>query len=219
MFHQLAKTKLGTFSRPPLCLPVTASTRDCARRREIQAAIDPLLSKLPALISIHPPYVSSSLPRPTSSTEVTCRYSVRPPCCSAASPDDTNRRPKRKEKRRALTRKSIRPHLLLRLWHPDPNGRGRSHWDMMHVASDVLEVCFKCFTRMLQRSGCCICCKRVSPMFYLFFRRMLQACLSVCCKVFYLDVTYVCNSFQFVFKSVSFIFFICCKRYIWMFQK
>jgi hypothetical protein len=112
--------------RPPLLLPVTASTRDCARRREIQAAIDPLPSKLPALISIHPPYVSSSLPRPTSSTEVTYRYSARPPCYSAASLDDTNRRPKRKEKRRALTRKPIRPRLLLRLWHPDPDG-GRGH--------------------------------------------------------------------------------------------
>jgi hypothetical protein len=58
----------------------------------------------------------------------------------------------------------------------------------MHVAN----VHFKCFRGMLQvfyrrcksRSGCLhmlmvvhVCCKRLSPMFHLFFRRALQVCL------------------------------------------
>jgi hypothetical protein len=60
------------------------------------------------------------------------------------------------------------------------------------------------------RSGCCICCNNCTrmlqtfvPMFHLFFRRMLEVCLSGCCicftymfQVFYLDVAYVCNDFQ-----------------------
>ena len=53
-----------------------------------------------------------------------------------------------------------------------------------------------------------VCCKLLFPMFYLFFRRMLQVCLSVCCicftqmlQVFYLDVAYVCNGLQ-VFSCV-----------------
>jgi hypothetical protein len=65
---------------------------------------------------------------------------------------------------------------------------------MMHVASDVLKVCFKCFTWMLH---------------------MLQACLSVCCKVFYLYVTYVCNSFQFVIlKCFIYLFYMLQALYL-----
>jgi hypothetical protein len=52
-----------------------------------------------------------------------------------------------------------------------------------------------------------ICCKCLSPMFYLFSRRMLQVCLSGCCicfthmlLVFYLHVAYVCNIFQVFFQ-------------------
>jgi hypothetical protein len=48
-----------------------------------------------------------------------------------------------------------------------------------------------------------ICCKRLFPMFHLFFRRMFQVCLSGCCicfthtlQVFYLDVA----MFAMVFK-------------------
>jgi hypothetical protein len=65
-----------------------------------------------------------------------------------------------------------------------------------------------------------ICCKRLSPMFHLFFIRMLQVCLCGSCicfthilQVFYLDVAYVCNGFQVFllvfqmhFSSVSSIF-------------
>ena len=62
-----------------------------------------------------------------------------------------------------------------------------------------------------------VCCKRLFPMFHLFFRCMLQVCLSGCCicfthmlQVFYLDVAYVCNGFQAFFRcfcsSVSSIF-------------
>jgi hypothetical protein len=43
-----------------------------------------------------------------------------------------------------------------------------------------------------------LCCKGLFPMFHLFFRRMLQVCLSKYCicfthmlQVFYLDVAYV----------------------------
>jgi hypothetical protein len=47
-----------------------------------------------------------------------------------------------------------------------------------------------------------ICCKRLFPLFHLFFKRMLQVCLSGCCiyfkhmlQVFCLDVAYICNGF------------------------
>ena len=53
-----------------------------------------------------------------------------------------------------------------------------------------------------------VCCKRLFPIFYLFFRRMLQVCLFGCCicfthmlQMFYLDVAYVYNGFQ-VFSGV-----------------
>jgi hypothetical protein len=65
-----------------------------------------------------------------------------------------------------------------------------------------------------------VCSKSLSPMFHLFFRRMLQVCLFGCCiyfthmlQVFYLDVANVRNVFQ-VFFSVTnacFICFLCCK--------
>jgi hypothetical protein len=49
-----------------------------------------------------------------------------------------------------------------------------------------------------------VCCKSLFQMFHLFFKRMLQVCLSRCCicfthmlQVFYLDVAYV---FQWLFK-------------------
>jgi hypothetical protein len=49
-----------------------------------------------------------------------------------------------------------------------------------------------------------VCCKRLSPMFHLFFKRMLQVCLFGCCIQFYPYVTSVlsgcCIS---VFASVS----------------
>jgi hypothetical protein len=45
-------------------------------------------------------------------------------------------------------------------------------------------------------------CERLFPLFLLFFRHMLQVCLSGCCicfthmlQVFYMDVAYVCNGF------------------------
>jgi hypothetical protein len=51
-----------------------------------------------------------------------------------------------------------------------------------------------------------VCCKHLSPMFHLFFRRMLQVCLSQCCicfthmlQVFYLHVVYISNGFQVFF--------------------
>jgi hypothetical protein len=70
-----------------------------------------------------------------------------------------------------------------------------------------------------------VCCKRISPTFHLFFRCMLlEVCLFGCCicfthmlQVFYLDVTYVRNSFQGVFASVSdacFKYFICLRMYV-----
>jgi hypothetical protein len=77
--------------------------------------------------------------------------------------------------------------------------------------SDVSKICCKCFVQMLQKYRDVayvamvinICCKRLFPMFHLFFRRMLQVCLSECCicfihmlLVFYLHVAYVCNDFQ-----------------------
>ena len=51
-----------------------------------------------------------------------------------------------------------------------------------------------------------VCCKRLFSMFHLFFRRMLQVCLSECCicfthmlQVFCLDVAYVLQWFSSVF--------------------
>ena len=45
-----------------------------------------------------------------------------------------------------------------------------------------------------------VCCNRLFPMFHLFFRYMLQVCLSGYCicfthmlQVFYLNVAYFCN--------------------------
>ena len=52
-----------------------------------------------------------------------------------------------------------------------------------------------------------VCCKRLFPMFHLFFRRMLQVCLSGCCicfthmlQVFCLDVANACNGFRVFFS-------------------
>jgi hypothetical protein len=52
------------------------------------------------------------------------------------------------------------------------------------------------------------CCKRLFPMFHLFFQTYIASCLSGCCicfthmlQVFYPDVEYVCNGFQ-VFLDV-----------------
>jgi hypothetical protein len=74
-----------------------------------------------------------------------------------------------------------------------------------------------------------ICCKRLFPMFHLFFRRILQVCLSWCyicftytymLQVFYPDVAYVCNDFQVfscVFAIISdacFKYFICLRTYV-----
>jgi hypothetical protein len=64
-------------------------------------------------------------------------------------------------------------------------------------------------------------CTRMFPMFHLFFRSMLQVCLSGFCisftymlQVFYLDVAYVCNGFQ-VFSDV---FCKCLRRMLQEFQ-
>jgi hypothetical protein len=52
-----------------------------------------------------------------------------------------------------------------------------------------------------------VCCKHLFPMFHLFFRLMLQVCLSGCCsftyilQAFYLDVVYVLQLFLSVFAS------------------
>ena len=71
-----------------------------------------------------------------------------------------------------------------------------------------------------------LCCKLLFPMFYLFFKRMLQVCLSRCyvfthiMQVFYLDVAYVYNGFKCfscVFAGVSdtcLKCFICFQTYI-----
>jgi hypothetical protein len=79
-----------------------------------------------------------------------------------------------------------------------------------------------------------ICCKSMSPMFHLFFKRMLQACLFECCICFHTYVASVfiwmlcmfCNGFQVFFTNVSdtcFKYFIClsicCKCCIRMFSK
>ena len=52
-------------------------------------------------------------------------------------------------------------------------------------------------------------CKLLFLMFHLFFRRLLQVCLSRCCicfrtyiASFYLDVAYVCNCVFQVFSGV-----------------
>jgi hypothetical protein len=52
-------------------------------------------------------------------------------------------------------------------------------------------------------------CKRMLQMFYLFFRRMLQACLSGCCicftyilQMFYLHVAYVLQWLLGAFKGL-----------------
>jgi hypothetical protein len=49
-----------------------------------------------------------------------------------------------------------------------------------------------------------ICCKSMSPMFHLFFKRMLQACLFECCICFHTYVASVlsgcCACFAMVFK-------------------
>jgi hypothetical protein len=61
-----------------------------------------------------------------------------------------------------------------------------------------------------------VCCKRLSPMFHLFSRRVLQVCFFGYCiyfthilLVFYLNVVYVCNVFLSVFSSVSYAYFKC----------
>jgi hypothetical protein len=75
-----------------------------------------------------------------------------------------------------------------------------------HMFLNVLEVCCKCFhmdATKVDRNisyvamAVYICCKRMFQMFYLFFKRILKVCLSVCCicftnilQVFYLDVAY-----------------------------
>jgi hypothetical protein len=84
-----------------------------------------------------------------------------------------------------------------------------------------------------------VCCKRLFQIFHMFFRRMLQVCLFVCCicfihmlRVFYPDVAYVLyiccecfirmlhmfsNGFSSVFASISdacFKCFICLQTHI-----
>jgi hypothetical protein len=68
-----------------------------------------------------------------------------------------------------------------------------------------------------------VCCKRLFLMFHLFFRCMLQVCLSGCCicfthmlQLFYLDVAYVLQLFSSVFhvSYVCFKCFICLLLYI-----
>ena len=77
-----------------------------------------------------------------------------------------------------------------------------------------------------------VCCKRLFQMFYLFFKCMLQVCLSRCCicfthmlQVFYLHVAYVCNGFQVflqVFQtyvlSILCVFIVCFNCCIWCFK-
>jgi hypothetical protein len=98
----------------------------------------------------------------------------------------------------------------------------------MYVSSVLYECC-------KSTSGCCIYCNgcirmlqvSVPSVSSLFFRRMLQVCLSGCSiyfthmlQVFYLDVTFVCNSFKVflsVFASASdvcFKYFICILLYV-----
>jgi hypothetical protein len=68
------------------------------------------------------------------------------------------------------------------------------HTDVAKVDQDVANVAMVVH----------VCCKSLSPMFYLFFRRMLQACLFGCCICFHtyvaiiLSECYVC--FAMVFK-------------------
>ena len=75
----------------------------------------------------------------------------------------------------------------------------------MHAASAHFK-CFRCFRGMLQAFDMDVakvdrdvayvamvvqvCCKSLSPMFHVFFRRMLQACFFGCCICF---LTYVAS--------------------------
>jgi hypothetical protein len=90
------------------------------------------------------------------------------------------------------------------------------HMDVAKLAQDVAYV-----AKLVH-----VCCKCLF-LIHLFFRHMLQVCLSICCicfthmlRVFYLDVAYVCNSFQVflgVFASVSdtcFNCFTCIQTYV-----
>jgi hypothetical protein len=81
---------------------------------------------------------------------------------------------------------------------------------------NVSEVCCKCVHMDVTYVAIVVqvCCKRLFPMFHLFFRRTLQIYLCACCiyfthmlLVFYLDVAYGCNGFQAflgVFASISY---------------
>jgi hypothetical protein len=69
-----------------------------------------------------------------------------------------------------------------------------------------------------------VCCKSLFPMFHLFFRRMLQVCLSGCyicftymLQMFYLDVAYVCNGFQVFFMCFASVSDACFKCFIYLF--
>jgi hypothetical protein len=97
------------------------------------------------------------------------------------------------------------------------------------IVSDVSEICYMCFRWYCKsRSACCICCNsctrmsQASPVFHLYFRIMLQVCLSGCC----IWHTYIasllsecCVSLQW-FSSVFRCFFVsiseaCFKCFIW----
>jgi hypothetical protein len=81
----------------------------------------------------------------------------------------------------------------------DGGGHTRIRCMLQVYISNALEVCCKCFIHMLDVAYVAmvvhVCCKRLSPMFHLFFSH-------VCCNCVYLDVAYVSH--------------ICCKYFIWM---
>jgi hypothetical protein len=75
---------------------------------------------------------------------------------------------------------------------------------MFSNISDVSEVYFKCFMRMLQknRSGYCICCNGCTRMIQAYVPNVSPDFSDVHCKRVYFDVTYALH--------------ICCKFFIWM---
>jgi hypothetical protein len=130
----------------------------------------------------------------------------------------TSTHPRRRGFRRS-PRRPLRPYLAP-LLDVDSDG-GRTGIQCM--LQSVHFKCFRFFRGMLQVFHMYVvkvdrhvayvvmvvhvCCQYLSLMFYLYFRRMLQVCLSECCtyfthmlQVFYLDVANVCNVFSSVFS-------------------
>jgi hypothetical protein len=59
------------------------------------------------------------------------------------------------------------------------------HMDVVKVDRDVT------YVTVVAR----VCCKRLFPMFHLFFQMYVAYVSHICCECFYLDVAYVCNGF------------------------